>query len=109
MMSDIAKIDFMSADLKMPNLSTEPVLAGTTLAEISANLDADPAIFTSTWQWSANEGSTWQTIKSDIAGRLVLANVSPQVEGAYVYRLKILNKVCGRIYYSEPIGLKFAK
>jgi hypothetical protein len=34
--------------------------------------------------------------------------LSPQKDAAMLYRLKVLNKICYRIYYSEPARLHFS-
>ncbi len=107
MLSNIAKIEILSVDGKEPKVENQHVPAGQTQARFTSDFSGDSSIYTLTWQWSANDGATWQTIPSNEPNALTLKNISPEVEGTYLYRLKALNKVCARIYYSQPVRLIF--
>jgi hypothetical protein len=108
MISDIARIQILSVDGIEPKVQDAMVTAGDSSAVFTSNFQGDGGIYSCTWQWSANDGATWQTMSGNNPTQLALKNISKQIEGSSLYRLKILNKICYRIYYSEPAKLIFA-
>jgi hypothetical protein len=107
MVSDIARVNILSINGQEPKVQNALVAQGQTVAEILSDFNGDQEIYTVSWQWSANDGATWQTANSLNTNHLTLNNVTPLVEGTYLYRLKVLNKVCARISYSNPAKLIF--
>lgn len=53
------------------------------------------------WEWSATGGSSWQFMPGGDGKKLTLRKVSPDMKD-YLYRMKVLDRRCGRISYSEP-------
>ena len=107
MISDVARIDFLSVEGLEPIVKDVHVSQGDSTVTLVGIFEGDPKIFTITWQWSANDGATWQTINSIVPNKLILKHINQEVEGKQLYRLKVLNKVCARLHYSEPARVLF--
>jgi hypothetical protein len=107
MISDVARVDVLSVDGIEPNVTDAHVDTAAQKAVIRSDFRADASVYACTWQWSANDGSTWQTINSPHADRLELTQLRKEDHSTYLYRVKVLNKICARIYYSQPARLLF--
>jgi hypothetical protein len=107
MISDVARIEILSVDGFEAKVKDVEVDFGVTTATLQGVFSGNPNIYSLTWQWSANDGATWQTMMSKSSNTLTLSNISPRVEGYNLYRMKVLNTVCSRIHYSEPAKLIF--
>lgn len=70
-------------------------------AVFEADFEAQPGgDYSMTWEWSATGGATWQFMPGGKGGTLTLPRTTADM-GEYLYRMKVLDKRCGRISYSE--------
>jgi hypothetical protein len=109
MISDVATIKILSVDGIEPKVKDVNLSSHDTTATFVCDFGGATDIYSISWQWSANDGATWQTKSSTSSQQLYLQHITAQTEGTYIYRAKILNKICYRIYYSEPAKLHFPR
>jgi hypothetical protein len=105
--SEVARIDIRSTDGIEPRVRDAVVTAGSPFAELIQTFEGDEKVYAISWQWSANDGASWQSLNNPYAKRLVLKNPRKEVEGTQIYRVRAYNLVCGTVHYSEPAMVRF--
>jgi large repetitive protein len=80
------------------------VLATNNTASFTADYIGDEKNCSESWQMSYNEGATWVPVAKSNGKILQLTNLAKFQNGMY-FRMKVMNKACGKIVFSESAKL----
>jgi hypothetical protein len=103
MISEVAKITLLDSMARLPNLKFEPTTVTNQNAQIICDFLPDAETYQAYWQYTENS-TDWKSIPCQGKKSLDLKHADTKRKNRK-YRLKLQNKVCDQVVYSNAVYL----